>query len=184
MHTWDQHWPDNFLVLPEGWKRDNWFHDGCGYLFLDQVGDKSWEINHACHFLGPVIPLLYYKPRPSHDICSHFLCKVGGFFLLYDGDMGNDGIYRVLDPTLGLHEIVQRMKENGPFLRGIRNITVSCVSTNGQVVYEVRCAEALYRWERLALGKDRWREFESRGGEVDPTWFEIDKEPEMYIEID
>ncbi|KAI0810865.1 hypothetical protein BC629DRAFT_1720723 [Irpex lacteus] len=75
VHTWDQHWPDNFLVLPEGWKRDNWFHDGYGYLFLDQVGDKSWEINHACHFLGPVMPLLYYKPRPSHDICSHFLCK-------------------------------------------------------------------------------------------------------------
>ena len=127
--------------------------------FCDGIGNLSWTLATAYHFLGKTIPLMKH-------ICGVILLEAGGLFFLYDPTIEPDGGFKLLPPLLTLHEISTRLLDRGPD------------AFQEEAVYLPRDTSELdmfvnfgaYERRDAKANRDRWREFFDRGGKIDPSW--------------
>lgn len=147
--------PDGWRLLREAPSRI-WAH------FLDNVWTIFWCIEHGFHFLGTATPVLCQV--------DFVLLKCGGLFFFYDVDEGD---LLLVDRALDLKAILSRLGPNDMTLWTDLPLTkLRCDVTASKPPFRF---QALWRWERRELGKDRWQEFEARGGGLSNTWWKGEK---------
>lgn len=127
--------------------------------FLEHVWSFAWSVEHAFHYLG--------KPTPLVCLDDFVVFKCGGLFFFWDAEEYD---LLLFDPALGLEEILSRLGPDDMMVRAQLPPTtkVHCENTAHKPPGRFT---GLWRWERRDFGKDRWQEFEARGGNMGDAWW-------------
>lgn len=161
---WQKHQPS---VIPEGWS-SCWPRTRFWSSFLGYIGSLAWNLEHAYHYLGTAIPLLYRY--------EFLLFKCGGLFFLYWDEDAD-----IFIVELGLAEILARL---GPDLEDLWTVLpLRKITFEQTAVKPPSRFRALWRWERREYGRNRWEEYEARGGKLEDSWWTVAPIPEHDYDI-
>jgi hypothetical protein len=156
------------------------FIEGLG---SDSIGRWVWLIENTFHYLGRVIPIIVSTGTLAGHIMMLF--KVGRVYIFFDQPSGSRGSCVVLGPQLAFEHVLELVITDRLNMFAVRDYIITWVFPNGSTVCELNRVRAYYAWERCEHGRDRWREFEARGGQVDVNWWDsvLSKEDEWYNQL-
>lgn len=120
--------------------------------------DIGWELENAFHLLGPLVPLVR-----DHQIRVY---SVGGLLLAWPEE---EFMSQKVSASVWLDELLLEIEDAEDTI-GFRV---------GEYYREDELARVvsfrywnMWNWEHANLGRNRWREFQDRGGDVHPDWTE------------
>lgn len=150
---WQSHQPP---VVPRGWSVDWLDSEPLWTWFCYYIGSSCWDLHTAYMCFGTPIPLLF------DDDAVFFKCGGLFFFLLLSG-----GRLVVVNPIVTLDEILARMADENVWATNI--VTAWPRDHTAEVLWGR--FSGFWHWERRDLGRDRWKEFEARGGQVNEATY-------------
>ncbi|KAI0689305.1 hypothetical protein BC835DRAFT_1369615 [Cytidiella melzeri] len=167
LQFWQDHFPHN---VPEGWSATNWFdrksqYKSVGETFIEEIGEMSWLLDHAFHFLGRPIPLMY---EDNENVLVLF--KIHDRFFISDPYYEYGSVVAVIRPEVALDTIVARLAQNIEELQDLDDLIVNYAIMESSVDYSSSLFWTLYSWERHTHDKDRWMDFKERGGRIELEW--------------
>ena len=166
------------MQVPNSWRRCTPYDSSDALRWLDAIGNDTWNLKNANHFLGHVIPLI------CTDDCGTTLLAVGGLFLLFHAELCSlyDPFFAVLRTELSLEEIVAQLPGRFEYDEDyeMNGAVANIVRPDLYLDEELQFLQQAGDWERRH-GHDRWRDFKMRGGNGDIRAF-WSEEPVQYDE--
>ena len=160
--------------LPEGWRLIPCEHDG-DYSIRDwahyvprmpiELFDIGWELENAYHLLGPFIPLVRSLDYRVFAIGGLLLAWPIEEFLLLAWPI-EEFLPEMVSTGLSTDELLQEIEEAESIGRRI-----GAFYNEDEVAREVGMRyRDIWVWEIDHLDRNRWKEFEERGGDVHTDW--------------